>query len=91
MSDDLIARLLSHHHMSQGDNLASLLATGREAAAELTSLRALVKVAADARLMIDTGFSEMGETVNYSPSLISKVCDMLEPHAALSAYEGAKE
>lgn len=61
------------------------------AEAEVARLRAMVKVAGEARLLIDTGFSEMGETVNYPPSLISKVCNMLEPLAALSAYREVKD
>ena len=59
---------------------------------EVVRLRALVEIAGNARLLIDTGFSEMGETVNYRPSLIAKVCDMLNPHAALqpTTPEGGK-
>jgi len=50
------------------------------AVARVERLRSLVQVAAEARLLIDTGFSEIGDTINYRPSVIEKVCDMLEPH-----------
>ena len=43
MSDDLVKRLLSVNHMTQGDGFAATMETAREAAAEISRLRAQVE------------------------------------------------
>ena len=48
MSDDLLKRLLSVNHMTQGDGFAATMETAREAAAEISRLR--VQVAAGDKL-----------------------------------------
>lgn len=58
-----------------------------ELEAQVARLVRLVEVAGRARLIIDTSFLEMGETVNYAPSVIAEVCEMLEPHSTLAEVQ----
>lgn len=59
----------------------------------MTDLTALVREnIGQARLLIDTGFSQFGETVNYSPLVTIKALDLLDRAiAAIEALERAAE
>jgi hypothetical protein len=47
----------------------------------------LREVCGEARLILDTGFRQLGETVDYAPHVIEGVCNMLEHAAALRTGE----
>ena len=86
MSDDLVKRLLSVNHMTQGDGFAATMETAREAAAEISRLRAQVE-AADGLARVGPGAVEALRCVGSTYQL--QAADYLS--AALANYQQAKE